>query len=71
MVELGCGVGACGILCARMASRVVMTDGEASTVDIARTNVRLAVEGGQLSEQQTAMGTTDHLVYRLLCAGMT
>ena len=39
MIELGCGVGAMGLALSQICSKVLLTDGEESTLDIARLNV--------------------------------
>lgn len=49
-MELGCGIGACGLLCSRLAAKVLLTDGEESTLDITRENVRLSRGSGQEEE---------------------
>jgi len=39
VIELGCGVGVMGLALSQVCSKVVITDGEESTLDIARLNV--------------------------------
>jgi len=39
VIELGCGVGAMGLALSQICSKVVITDGEESTLEIARLNV--------------------------------
>jgi 16S rRNA G966 N2-methylase RsmD len=41
VLELGCGIGAFGILASRVAGRVVMTDGNPAAVEMARANMAL------------------------------
>lgn len=62
VVELGCGVGACGLaLAARLgAGKVVLTDGQPSTLELTRANAEALglLQDGRVSVRRLLFGTT-------------
>jgi 16S rRNA G1207 methylase RsmC len=44
MVELGCGVGACGLCVCPLAAHTLLTDGNDATLQLARENLDLNAE---------------------------
>ena len=73
VLELGCGIGLCSLACALYGASVVATDGDASTVELAQSNVRLNGGLPWEHEPQTAFlrwgQGVDAFLHSDLCGG--